>query len=85
MVKGYPGFVDAMGQQKMVTLEATSAAAQFKEWYQKLFATDGVALGRDYWKDGKVAMVSIPSKLVNDYWFDSSGRLQRQKIPLKGT
>ncbi|MGH7121068.1 MAG: hypothetical protein ACREFP_19115 [Acetobacteraceae bacterium] len=77
LVKGYPGFVDAMGQQKMVTVEVTSAAAQFKEWYQKLFATDGVALGKDYWKGGKVGMVGIPSKLVNDYWFDSSGKLRR--------
>lgn len=84
LVKGYPGFVNAMGAQKKVTVEA-SAGAQFKEWYQKLFGTDGVALGADYWKDGTVGMVSIPSKLVNDYWFDSSGTLQKQKISLKGT
>ncbi|MGH2390957.1 MAG: hypothetical protein ACRDIE_22380, partial [Chloroflexota bacterium] len=84
MVKGYPGFVNAMGQQKTVTVEATSAAAQFKEWYQTLFCTDGVALGSDYWKGGTVPMVSIPSKLLNDYWFDATGKLDRQHISLKG-
>lgn len=83
MVKGYPGFVNGQGAQKTVSVEGTSDTSQKKKLYQELFHTGGVALGSDYWKDGTVGMVTIPSNLVNDYWFDKNGNLQKQHISLK--
>lgn len=82
MVKGYPGFVNAIGAQKVLTVEATSEFSMTKKWYQHV--TGGVERGYEYWKDGSVGMArNIPTKLMNDYWFNSSGALSRQHIKLK--
>jgi hypothetical protein len=98
MVKGYPGFVDAMEQQKVVTVEGTSTTSQEKRQpksgAQDLLAqqtndefakkwAQGAIHGREYWGQGDVGMVrNIPTKLVNDYWFDSKGDLKRPHISL---
>lgn len=77
MVKGYPGFVNGTGPQKKVGVEGSSNYSQHKKWYQEMFGTNGVAFGNDHSKDGSVGMVSVPSNVLNDYWFDKDGNLQK--------
>jgi hypothetical protein len=81
MVKGYPGYVNAMGNKKTVAVEGTSDLSQSKKWYQEIIG--GTELGLSYWKDGSVGMVRVPANLLNEYWFDKDGNLQKQHISLK--
>ena len=60
LVRGYPGFVNACGLQKLVTMESGSK----------------LGFSYSYWGDGKVPMVEAPTKsLEEEYWFDGWGRL----------
>jgi hypothetical protein len=83
MVKAYPGFVNATGAVKSVSVEGISPMSQVKE--KNFFGQDKseAKLGSPYWRDGKIGMVPIPSKLLNDFWFDRTGDLKRQHISLK--
>ncbi len=93
-VKGYPGFVDATKQQKMVSVEGTSTHSQIRQMVELTEQTEEgekkskVAMGRAqyglfYWKEGTMGMVSIPSKFLNDFWFNSKGELQRSSLKIK--
>jgi hypothetical protein len=83
MVKAYPGFVNATGAKKSVSVEGISPASQEKN--KGLFggAKSEARLGSPYWRDGKIGMVPVPTKLLNDFWFDRTGELKRQHISLK--
>lgn len=60
LVRGYPGFVNATGLQKMITVESDTAQG----------------FTRDYWGDGNTPLVRASTKsLEEEYWFDGWGKL----------
>ncbi|MGH7078387.1 MAG: hypothetical protein ACREFU_09835 [Acetobacteraceae bacterium] len=90
LVKGYPGFVNAMNPQKTVSVEGTSEASQVRQMVELVQESGPVTVemeraqhGVRYWQRGMVGMVRIPAKLLNNYWFDKSGQFRPQNISLK--
>jgi hypothetical protein len=68
LVRGYPGFVNAMELQKMLTMESEDQGSTGRGFTTK------------DWGDNKVKMVKVPTKTVyQDFWFDGYGRRVRGK------
>ncbi len=82
LVKAYPGFVNGTQNDKMLVVEGTSELSQKSGWLS--YVTGTVDRGMSSWKGGTVGMLgNVPTKIMNDYWFDKNGNLQRQHIRLK--
>lgn len=69
MVRGYPGFVNAMGQDKTLTVESPDKRGSVQE--HEVYNGWGGFKNEQYWKES----VTLPTKLINEkFWFNNKGQ-----------